>query len=95
MTENPFTQIESRFDSLEQSFDDLKKFLLGNANEASTKDMGGVEVATEVTGLTSHSIYRLVCQRKIPHSKKGGRLYFSRKALRKWISEGERKEGEA
>lgn len=91
--ENPFTKIESRFDSLELLIDDLKKSLTGNLSETSSKDIGGVEVATEETGLSSHSIYRLVCERKIPHSKKGGRLYFSRKALRHWISEGERKEG--
>ncbi len=93
MTDNPFLKIENRFDSLEQSIDELKKLFSGNANETSTKDMGGVEVATDETGLSTHSIYRLVCERKIPHSKKGGRLYFSRKALRNWIAQGERKEG--
>jgi predicted DNA-binding transcriptional regulator AlpA len=91
MTENPFTKIESRFDSLEQSFDDLKRAILGNPIESSAKDIGGVEVATDETGLSSHSIYRLVSQRKIPHSKRLGRLYFSRKTLRQWIADGQRK----
>ncbi len=91
MTENPFTKIESRFDSLEQAFDELKKSILGNAIEPSARDIGGVEVATDETGLSSHSIYRLVSQRKIPHSKRLGRLYFSRKTLRQWIADGQRK----
>lgn len=91
MAENPFTQIESRFDSLEQSIRDLKDRLLNQAGETNQKDIGGVEVAVEVTGLSTHSVYRLVSQRKIPHSKRLGRLYFSRKALRQWIAEGQRK----
>ena len=92
MQENPFTKIESRFDALEHLLGELKSTISETLPDASTKDIGGVEVATDETGLSTHSIYRLVCERKIPHSKKGGRLYFSRKALRHWISEGERRE---
>ncbi len=91
MADNPFTTIESRFDSLEQSIKDLQQSLQGRESSTSSKDIGGVEVATDETGLSSHSIYRLVSQRKIPHSKRLGRLYFSRKTLRQWIADGQRK----
>ncbi len=82
--------IDSRLQNIECLLLDLEQTSTSE-KETSTKDIGGVEVATSETGLSTHSIYRLVCQRKIPHSKKGGRLYFSSRALMKWISEGERK----
>lgn len=90
MTENPFTHIETRFDQLERRVEDLRVAITGRETGSGERDTGGVEVATEETGLSTHSIYRLVSQRKIPHSKRLGRLYFSRKALRSWIVDGKR-----
>ncbi len=84
---NPFDVIEARLSNIESLLLDIKHTPKDHSEK---KDTGGIEVATEETGLTSHSIYRLVSERKIPHSKKGGRLYFSRKALRNWIDEGQR-----
>lgn len=89
MAENPFEIIEGRLNKIE----DLLLVIKQNSSlekEGPLKDMGGLEIAVQETGLSTHSIYRLVCERKLPHSKKGGRLYFSRKALRKWIHEGNR-----
>jgi hypothetical protein len=86
---NPFETINNRLNSIESLLSDLATRLPGQI-EAPQKDIGGVEVAIQETGLTSHSIYRLVSERKIPHIKKGGRLYFSRKAIQKWLLEGER-----
>lgn len=90
MNTNPFEILDLRLNSIEGLLIEINK---GLPREASLgqKDIGGIEVATEETGLSSHSIYRLVSERKLPHSKRGGRLYFSRKALQKWIEEGKRK----
>jgi len=33
----------------------------------------------------------LVSERKIPHSKRGKKLYFSRRELKEWLTEGKRK----
>lgn len=49
-------------------------------------DIGGIEIAEEVTGLTRSTIYTKVSKNEIVHMKKGGKLYFSRKALLEWIS---------
>lgn len=84
---NPFEIIDARLSNIETLLLDIKHT---PREQSEKKDTGGIEVATDETGLTSHSIYRLVSERKIPHSKKGGRLYFSRKALQKWIEEGQR-----
>lgn len=84
---NPFEIIDARLSNIETLLLDIKHT---PKEQIEKKDTGGIEIAIDETGLTSHSIYRLVSERKIPHAKKGGRLYFSRKALQKWIEEGQR-----
>jgi excisionase family DNA binding protein len=51
----------------------------------------GMDLAVEVTGLSRSTIYNLICARKMPHYKKGKRLYFKRKELEEWIDKGKRK----
>lgn len=54
-------------------------------------EIGGIELAIEVTRLAKPTIYGLVSERKIPHSKCGKKLYFSRKELKEWLTNGKRK----
>jgi excisionase family DNA binding protein len=55
------------------------------------EEIGGIDLAIEVTGLAKPTIYGLVSERKIPHSKRGKMLYFSRKELTDWLKQGKRK----
>ena len=48
-------------------------------------EIGGIELAIELTGLAKPTIYGLVSERKIPHSKRGKKLYFSRRELLVWL----------
>ena len=48
-------------------------------------------MAIELTGLAKPTIYGLVSERKIPHSKRGKKLYFSRFELLEWLTNGKRK----
>ena len=52
-------------------------------------DLGGIEIACEVTGLTKSTIYKLKMDGKIPVKKQGKKLYFSRKELTAWINSGQ------
>ncbi len=54
-------------------------------------EIGGIDLAIELTGLAKPTIYGLVSERKIPHSKQGKRLYFSRQELTDWLKQGKRK----
>lgn len=54
-------------------------------------EIGGIELALEITGLAKPTIYSLVSTRKIPHSKRGKKLYFSRRELKDWLTMGKRK----
>jgi excisionase family DNA binding protein len=56
-----------------------------------SEEIGGIDLAIEITGLAKPTIYSLVSERKIPHSKQGKRLYFSRQDLLEWIKNGKRK----
>lgn len=53
--------------------------------------IGGIELAERVTGLTKSTIYGLVSKRQIPHKKRGRRLYFLETELTDWIKQHHRK----
>ena len=53
--------------------------------------MGGIGLAREVTGLATSTLYNLVAQNRIPHCKKGGKLFFMEEELHQWILAGRRK----
>ena len=66
--------------------------LLQAPHAASTDEVGGIDLAVEVTRLSKSRIYALVQQRGIPHCKRGKKLYFNRVELLAWIKVGNRKE---
>ncbi len=74
-------------DELENFF--AEKQIGAKLNE--TDEVSGIDLAIELTGLAKPTIYGLVSERKIPHSKQGKRLYFSRQELLEWIKDGKRK----
>ncbi len=53
--------------------------------------LGRIELAEEITKLSKATIYSLTSKRKIPYSKIGKYLYFSRKDLLTWIASGKRR----
>ncbi|RAK02895.1 AlpA family transcriptional regulator [Larkinella arboricola] len=54
--------------------------------------IGGIELAAQITRLSKARIYTLVSERAIPHKKRGNRLYFNRTELIAWVEQGNRKE---
>lgn len=54
-------------------------------------EIGGVELAMEITGKAKPTIYSLVSKSAIPCKKRGKKLYFSRNELTQWILDGKRK----
>ncbi len=83
---NPFEEINTRLDALASEIRALKR-----ANkEAPTDELGGLDLAREVTGLAARTIYKLTHRRTIPHRRVGGRLYFRRSELEAWLDNGRR-----
>lgn len=70
---------------------ELEAFFSQRQEIKAEDEIGGIELAETITGLKRPTIYGLVSERKIPHSKQGKRLYFSRQELLEWLKQGKRK----
>jgi excisionase family DNA binding protein len=55
-----------------------------------TSNVGGIQLAQEITSLSKSRVYALVSARQIPHSKRGNKLYFNRADLLAWVEAGNR-----
>lgn len=88
MTSNPFEEITARLDALAVDVRALKSRTM---NDKPADEIGGLDLAVEITGLARRTIYKLTHRREIPHRRVGGRLYFRRSELEQWIDAGRRK----
>jgi len=57
-------------------------------NKTEPEDIIKLDEAVKFLGLTRNTIYAKVSKDEIPHIKRGGRLYFSRKKLREYLEFG-------
>ena len=87
---NPFESINSRLSNLESLALEALNCLRTTATPA--PEVGGIELAQQVTRLSKPRIYALVSARELPHSKRGNKLYFNRADLLAWVSAGRRGE---
>jgi len=55
------------------------------------KEILSVDEAADFLGISKQTIYQHVHKRKIPHSKRGRRLFFRRSELNDWIDKGRKK----
>ena len=46
-----------------------------------------IQEASQYTGLSTHTLYTMVSQKRIPHVKLGRLVKFDREALEKWIKQ--------
>jgi excisionase family DNA binding protein len=70
---------------------ELRSYFEEQEEKEREDEIGGIELAIEVSGLAKPTIYGLVSRREIPHSKRGKKLYFSRRELKEWLTTGKRK----
>jgi excisionase family DNA binding protein len=64
---------------------------LPDSSQSEPDEIGGIDLAQQITGLAKPTVYGLVAQSKIPHMKRGKLLYFSKQELTDWIKQGRRK----
>lgn len=86
---NPFEAINTRLSSLEALTQEALKCLRMVVPSPVT-EVGGIELAQQITRLSKPRIYALVSARELPHYKRGGRLTFSRAELLDWMTAGKR-----
>lgn len=87
---NPFEAISARLSNLEALNLEVLQCLRSATSAA--PEVGGIELAQELTRLSKPRIYALVSQRSIPHSKRGNKLHFTRADLLAWLNDGRREE---
>jgi excisionase family DNA binding protein len=86
MNTNPFDVLEAKLDALATDVRTLKS----RTKEAPADELGGLELAEAITGLSRSTIYKKTHRREIPHRSVGGRLYFRRSELEAWLDGGRR-----
>lgn len=67
---------------IDERFDRIERTTLLGAKEVLT-----VEEAAMLTGYAVKGIYQLTSEKRIPHYKKNGRLYFRKSELDAWLTE--------
>lgn len=89
--QNPFESINSRLTNIESILLDLKQRKQLSIPQPSTPDLLTISEAASLLHLSVPTCYSKVSKRELPHTKKGGRLYFSRQELMIWLKQGRRK----
>ncbi|MBK9728993.1 MAG: helix-turn-helix domain-containing protein [Saprospiraceae bacterium] len=93
MSEITFNELPKVVSEIYEKLNTIEQLLLHKPShsikEADT--ILNIKQAAEMLNLTVPTIYGLVHESKIPVSKKGRRLYFSKQELMAWIKSGRRK----
>ncbi len=74
--------------------DELESYFASNQRintQPEADEIGGIELAVNITGKAKPTIYNYCSGNLIPHSKRGKKLYFSRNELTEWLKSGKRK----
>lgn len=89
--QNPFDSINERLSNIENLLLDLKQKKQPIVSQINTSDILTIQEAADLLHLSVPTCYTKVSKRELPHTKKGGRLYFSRQELMTWLKQGRRK----
>lgn len=85
---NPFETISAQLARLEAQ--NLEVLQALRTPTAAAPEVGGIELAQQITRLSKARLYALVSERGIPHAKRGNKLYFNRAELLAWVNDGQR-----
>jgi excisionase family DNA binding protein len=86
---NPFEKLELHLREINNHLLELKEYAQTKetSGKEDTEEVGGIELAIKVTGLSKSTIYALSSKGAIPyHKARGGKkIYFNKTELLKWI----------
>jgi excisionase family DNA binding protein len=86
--ENPFQVIIERLGSIESLLQQIQ-----SGKENSNTEVHGIRKIMSLTefceyaGLSRQTVYKLTSAQKVPHSKRGKRLYFDKEKVDTWLLE--------
>jgi excisionase family DNA binding protein len=90
MMDNPFSEIERRFNRIESLLIELRDSHYENSEKDKSGEFLSIKQASEFLNLAVPTLYSLVSKNEIPVNKKGKRLYFNQEELIHWIKQGKR-----
>jgi len=89
MTEINYNNLPEAVTQLFNKLDNIEKLLNSqSANQSEGDQLLTIQEAGELIKLSVPTIYGYVSRSEIPFSKKGKRLYFSKKELFDWVQQG-------
>jgi len=91
--ENPFQILLDRLDQIEQRVIELQRLVEKKAATPPDELMTIQQVA-DYLKLTVNTLYGYTSKNKIPHIKKGKRIYFLKKDIDAWLLQSRRKTNE-
>lgn len=88
--ENPFHPILERLGSIETILQQIQQDK-GNAqpHPNNARKIMSLTEFCEYAGLSKQTVYKLTSAQKVPHSKRGKRLYFDREKVDAWLLENQ------
>ncbi|MCK9612040.1 MAG: helix-turn-helix domain-containing protein [Bacteroidales bacterium] len=89
--ENQNEILYSLLQEIKRDISEIKILIPGKANDDPVNDLGPIEMAMQITNLAKPTIYALTSKNEIPFIKKNRKLYFSKKDLLSWLSQGKQK----
>ena len=85
--ENPFEIINQRLDRIESLLEKINSNI-GNNNVKNTyPEIMDLTQLTNYLNVSKSYVYKMTHSNKIPHSKKGKKLYFDKEVVTKWALE--------
>lgn len=94
MGHTTFETMPSAIDDLRNGQSRLEQLVSKLLNQQPQRDKDEfltLKQVCELTGYAAASVYGMIGANKIPHFKRGQRLFFDRDAIINWIKEGKRK----
>jgi|SRR5579863_433231 len=87
--ENPFEILDRKLDKIGE----MLEILISNRQEirimsTENKEIMNIDEVAAFLFISKSTLYKFVMNRKIPHFKVGGKLYFKRSDLMSWVQEG-------
>lgn len=89
--ENPFDIIIDKLVRIERYISESQKLNQGNVHDDPVNDIVSINEAVKILNLAKPTIYALTSKNEIPFIKKNRKLYFSKKDLLSWLSQGKQK----
>ncbi|QMU30497.1 helix-turn-helix domain-containing protein [Adhaeribacter radiodurans] len=88
-----FEQLPQAVGQLLVKVDQIEKLLQQNnfSTHSEPEQPLTIQQAAKFLNLAVPTVYTLVSQQVLPHSKKGKRLYFSKPELTEWVQSGRKK----